>query len=140
MKLTRKDFVKSGVFGSLTSDDGAFFCRTLEHAFEGLNTIPFDSSGSMPAYQPKVPPGLYKCVRGVHQLSHGGPFETFEVTGVVGHSGILFHPGNVNADSEGCILLGLGQEGDQMITDSRLAFEAFMAFVAGLDEFSLVVE
>lgn len=135
MILTRKDFAASGIFGNLKSDDGAFYCRTLEHAYQD----PVQPMGA-PTYQPKVPSGKYTCVRGTHQLSHGGPFETFEVTNVPGHTGILLHPGNVNADSEGCILLGLGQEGELEITDSRKAFEAFMLFNAGLDQFELVVE
>lgn len=140
MKLTRKIYVGSGIFGTLASENGFFTCRTLEHAYAGLNTIEPDVTGSAPYYQPKVPPGVYKCVRGEHRLAHGGPFFTFEVTNVPGHTGILFHPGNINADSAGCILLGLGQEGDVEITDSRVAFEKFMAFVAGLDEFDLVIE
>lgn len=130
MKLIRKDFVESGIFGTLESEDGAFFCRTLEHSY-------FDEKIG---HLPKLPPGVYTCVRGVHRLKRGGPFVTFEVTNVPGHSGILFHPGNVEADSEGCILLGLGQEGDKQITDSRLAFEGFLEFNAGLDQFELTVE
>lgn len=132
MKLARKDFSKTGIFGALTSADGNFFCRTLEHAYPDPN--------NPNAYLPKLQRGTFVCVRGVHKLGHGPTFETFEVTAVPGHSGILFHPGNFNDDSAGCILLGFDQDQDIMITNSRAAFQRFLEFTAGLDSFDLTVE
>ena len=74
----------------------------------------------------------------MHKLEVGAEFETFEITGVPGHSGILFHTGNTNNDSSGCVLLGtdttrLG------ISDSRLAFSKFMAMMVGIDKVELHV-
>jgi hypothetical protein len=72
------------------------------------------------------------------------PFTTFEITGVPGHSNILFHIGNYNKDSEGCVLLGRGiteaQSGDQMITMSNTTFKYFMDNQAGVDTFILTVK
>jgi len=107
---------------------------TLEHAYNGE-----------PKYAPKLLPGTYTCIRGMHRL-HGMTidFETFEVTGVLGHSGILFHVGNYNEDSDGCILLGHtithDANGRLMITDSKLTFQRFMALLVGLQSFELSVE
>jgi hypothetical protein len=66
------------------------------------------------------------------------PFETFEVTGVTWHTGILFHPGNTEKDSSGCILLGTGINGFTL-SNSREAFAFFMSGLEGLDTFNLTV-
>src|SRR5690349_7087247 len=59
-------------------------------------------------FRPKVRAGVYECERGMHRL--GGmseDFETFEVLGITGHSGILLgHWGNWGSDSLGCFCLG----------------------------------
>lgn len=126
--LTRTDFRPDGIFSILVQlDTGTRFSVTLEHSYENL---------------PKLPDGSYTCVRGKHRL-HGmtEDFETFEVTGVEGHSGILFHWGNYNKDSDGCILLGqsISKDTDWMVTHSRDTFAKFMDMLQGTDEFTLIV-
>ena len=95
--LKRKEFGVGGIISDFTfHGELSPFMVTLEHAyfFNG-------------AYTPKLHNGVYTCVRGPHRL-HGmiDFFSTFEITKVSGHSGILFHWGNYNEDSEGCILTG----------------------------------
>lgn len=131
--LHRNDYRKDGIFGELLID-GSPFMVTLEHAF-------LQADGT---YAPIVPQGIFQCVRGVHQLSNGRPFETFEITGVEGHRGLLFHAGNFNKDSEGCVLCGqtvttYDAAGDKMITGSREEFSKFMLCLDGVDEFELGV-
>jgi hypothetical protein len=93
---------------------------------------------------PKIPTGTYECLRGVHQLAPTAispkpqPFETFEITGVEGHSGLLFHTGNFSEDSRGCVLLSLGRN-EKMLINSREGFERFMQAQAGCDNFTLTV-
>lgn len=128
LRLVRKERRPDGIFSELYSES-PFPLVTLEHSYDG---------------EPKIPNGTFTCVRGKHRL-HGmtEDFETFEVTGVPGHSGILFHWGNFNRDSDGCILLGhsVGMDGDdEMILKSREAFAQFMAVQSGLDSFILSVE
>lgn len=124
-----------GVFGEMCSDDGLFQCATLEHSY--LDT----ASGS---YGAKVPMGSYNCVLGTHQLEGmSSPFSTYEITGVPGHSGILFHSGNYNRDSSGCVLLGKQMDSSsdpKMIANSKMTFENFMKYLDGLSDFQLVVE
>lgn len=126
--LTRKDYLESGIFGTLKNEAGELLAVTLEHSYPGTPGLP---------WLPKLPYGTYVCKRGQHQL-HSGPIETFEITGVPGHSGILFHCGNREDASEGCVLLGLMREGDAILS-SREAFRGFLAAQAGLDSFTVTV-
>lgn len=121
--LERNLFKEDGIYGGLYTLDRTFVCYTLEHSYD---------------LKPKVPEGEYECVRGMHYLG-SGPLETFEVSEVPGHTGILFHPGNTEKDSEGCILLGM-QYRPGMILRSKVAFQAFMALQKGLEEFLLIIE
>ncbi len=127
--LRRREFKETGIFGALLDENGAVVADTIEHAYP---------SSDMSSYVPKVRRGVYSCVRGHHEL-HSGPIETFEVKGVPGHSGILFHCGNDESVSEGCILVGSARIGDH-ITESKAAFAKFMQLQEGVDEFTLTVE
>jgi hypothetical protein len=127
--LIRKEFRKEGIFGILVDETGVLIAHTLEHAYE-------DGKGG---WAPKIPEGDFTCERSMHRL-HGmtHDFETFEITGVVGHDNLLFHWGNFNKDSEGCILLGEREQGG-MVTNSRKTFSEFMEMQSGLDQFQLTV-
>lgn len=134
MNLLRLEYSESGIFGELMDNDESFLLQTLEHAYP----ITQDSISTSTAYLPKVPAGQYTCVRGVHSLSNGVPFETFEIMGVPGHTGILFHPGNTETDSSGCILLGTTRVGNT-IFQSKDAFNLFMEALLGIGSFELII-
>lgn len=124
MRLIRNQKLPSGIFSSLIRDDGSTVCVTAEHSYEGV---------------PKLLPGRYTCVRGTHRLHNDIPFETFEIVGVPGHTGILFHIGNFpQIDSDGCVLVGKSIAGET-ITSSREAFKNFMTLMDGINEFPLEV-
>ena len=128
--LTRREYRADGIFGEIEDADGGdFLFLTLEHSYDLM---------------PKLPAGTYICERGIHRLSDLKPFETFEVMNVEGHSGILFHVGNYNDDSSGCILLGLGRgftlKNGKMLTNSRVAFDKFMRLQGDVDSFKLIVK
>lgn len=111
LTLKRTDFTLDGIFGVLLDETGQQIAMTLEHSYDG---------------QPKIPPGQYLCYRSMHRLEGmDHDFETFEIRGVEGHSNLLFHWGNFNKDSSGCILLGESRTGE-MITHSRDTFQKFM--------------
>lgn len=133
LTLKRTDFREDGCFGILTRDDsGKQIAVTLEHSY--------DSGNGDGSYTAKLKPGVYTCVRGTHRLHDKKPFETFEITGVKGHYGILFHVGNYNDDSEGCVLVGHYFGGEpRMISQSRMTFAAFMALQKGVKSFKLTV-
>jgi hypothetical protein len=134
---------KDGIRGQFMFEgDDVPFCVALTHAF------PSGVSGS--TYVPIPLPGTYTCQRGTHHLhdpKNSGqtvPIETFEILGIEGHSGVLFHPGNYNADSDGCVLLGeafttYDAAGDEMITSSQVTFKAWMSRLAQVNTFTLVI-
>lgn len=130
MTLKRTMFRDDGIFGELTGDGGQTIATTLEHSYD---------------LKPKIPDGVYTCVRGTHALHDGVPFITFEITGVEGHSGLLFHQLNYNEESDGCVGLGkrlgwrLGGK-TRMITFSKQAFEEFMELQKYVDSFELTVQ
>lgn len=126
LTLTRLEIKDTGVFSSLTGP--------------GLNLAIAEHSYQNPdgTYGPKIPRGIYNCVRGQHTL-HSGPIETFEITGISGHTGLLLHPGNYpQIDSDGCCLVGSEREGDTVI-NSKVAFQLFLTAQTGSDTFQLTV-
>ena len=126
--LTHTHFTPDGIFGKLEKD-GTFICYTLEHSYDN---------------KPKLADGNYVTKRGPHRL-HGmtEDFITFEIMDVpnfdgVPVTGVLFHWGNYNKDSEGCVLMGSG-ETPTMITSSKQEWTDFMASLEGVDSFDLEV-
>lgn len=135
--LKRTDIDVTGAYGKLLDEQGNVVAYTIEHAY--------DMGHGDGSYSPKLPAGTYTCKRGMHRL-HGmtHDFETFEITNVPNHKGILLHTGNWGRQSDGCILVGkavmLGPDGIQMVISSRETFAKLMSLVDGLDNFKLVVE
>ena len=127
--LNRLERQSQGVFSTLVGTSTLYTC---EHAYQ-------DPAGNWFA---KVANGIYTCVRGMHTLDGVHWFSTFEITGVVGHTGILFHSGNTEMDSDGCVLLGLGfstLNGMKDVYSSVAGFAAFSSWQAGCDSFQLTV-
>jgi Family of unknown function (DUF5675) len=132
--LRRVGKVSDGVFGVLSypvEDGYQPFAVTLEHSYH-------------PDNKPKIPAGKWKAKR--TRYVKGG-YDTFEVL-IPNHSRILFHKGNTEADSEGCILVGemfsifslnktVSKHG---IARSAEGFNEFMALVSEVDEFGLEVK
>jgi hypothetical protein len=127
--LKRNQYREDGIFGEITDANGEVVALTLEHAFD-------DGADGWKAL---IPQGTYSCVRGEHYL-HGmtKPFFTFEVSGVDGHAGLLFHWGNYNYQSSGCILLG-DKVSNSMLLNSKITFQRFMDTQKGLLLFQLLV-
>jgi len=142
--LNRTKYSEDGIFGELLNDSGGFVCCTLEHAF-----IKPDRT-----FEAKVAAGEYLCKVGTgpleggfHALHDGIPFMAFEIQDVpefrgLPVTGILFHIGNYQQDSEGCILLGkqIGQKssGGNMLMASKQAFDDFMQ-KQGVDPFTIKI-
>lgn len=129
MLIVRAQRGAQGIFGGFFDDLARQVGVTLEHAY-------LDGD----AYVPKIPAGVYTCKRSKHTLEHHPePFETFQIMNVPGHSNCLFHWGNKESDSDGCVLLGT-RKVDALIVESKAAWERFMALQAGVDSFTLRIQ
>lgn len=149
LKRQEDGYRSDGIYSDLTQEaTGEQVAVTIEHAYQRAQP-----SDEAPRYLPITPPGVYTCVRGKHRLDSmptGEVFETFEITGVAGHSGLLFHWGNFNRDSKGCVCVGEKEvvtandydhiDGpDHMVTNSRATFKHFMDLQNGVNSFTLTV-
>ncbi|MBG0790371.1 MAG: hypothetical protein H0S80_07740 [Desulfovibrionaceae bacterium] len=127
MDIVRLETSQAGTFGVLRMD-GEVFCVTLE---------PPDR-GNRPGVS-CIPAGEYECRR-VASPSFG---DTFEIAGVPGRTHILFHQGNVAADTRGCVLLGrsFGEVcGRRAVVSSMPTFRAFLARCGDARSFTVSIE
>jgi hypothetical protein len=140
MRIVRRMKREDGIFSEFMADVPASLpssrrFETVERAFP-------DGSGG---WAPVLKPGTYACRRGLHRLHpNAAPFETFEIIGVTGHTGVLFHPGNYGGDSLACVCVGDQLAYDpvkhaEMVTRSQKSFADFMALQEGVEMFLLTV-
>lgn len=104
--------------------DGVPFAVSVEHTFEELRTV--------------VKNGIHECTRDRY---HKGGYETFEIQ-IKGHDRVLFHRGNTEEDSRGCIIVGESfgaLKGRVAVMDSMKGFQEFMDLTAGLSSFFMEV-
>ncbi|WP_319541543.1 DUF5675 family protein [uncultured Pseudodesulfovibrio sp.] len=116
-----------GTFGVLRLN-GQIMCMTLEPPDMG-NQV--DESC--------IPAGEYLCSR-VESPAFG---RTYEIVDVPGRSHILFHQGNVVADTRGCVLLGRNfgfLDGSRGVMQSGSAFREFLDRLGGQQSFVVRVE
>lgn len=110
VKIIRLEQTPDGALGSLLID-GRLFCSTLE-----------PDAGDPVKHQ--IPAGTYQCKR-----FHGAKWpDTYEVL-VPGHTAVLFHAGNVEDNSQMCVLLGQypGKlRGKRAVLNSGITFQAFL--------------
>lgn len=96
-----------------------------------------------------IPLGSYVCER---RFFNGGKYWTFHILDVPGRDLILFHKGNTEEDTAGCVLLGLelsaimakdedgrGYIPKLAVKSSAPAFEQFMAAFEDVQRFPLEV-
>ena len=126
LTLKRVTTGAQGTFGVLLCE-GLPFALTLER--EWLDNRPNVSC---------IPKGEYQCKR----VNSPRFKNTFEVTDVEGRTHILFHKGNLDDDSHGCILVGekFGMlNANSGILESRQGFNEFMLLLEGDNAFNLTI-
>lgn len=126
--LLRVSREPAGCFGVLLQDSIPFAC-TVERTYPLAGNVQLV----------KIPAGTYTCKK---TIFHKKGYQTYEITGVAGHSRLLFHRGNVEDDSEGCVLVGQGfglVSGRDGILYSTAGFHEFMRRAADRDSFTLVI-
>lgn len=123
-RIVRLEQSEQGALGVLLFD-GSIFSYTLEP----------DKNEKGKLY---IPQGCYHC-----QRFHGTKWpNTFEII-VPGHTAVLFHSGNVEADTLGCVLLGstVGKlRGNRAVMNSGDTFKAFLSFLTKEPDFVLFIE
>jgi len=125
-KLIRVAYIADGTFGVLFDEDTPF-CLTLEREWKS------NQKG-----ESCIPTGYYLCKR-VQSPKFG---DTFEICDVVGRSHILFHKGNLEDDSHGCVITGeeYGKYKNKVaVLSSGKAFGEFKQRTNGIDEFGLKI-
>lgn len=122
-RIVRVENTDQGALGVLLLND-EIFCCTLEP----------DKDETKKLY---IPAGTYGCYR-----FHGTKWpNTFEIN-VPGHTAVLFHAGNVEADTLGCILLGssFGKlKGQRAVLNSGTTFKEFLERTKDIDRLPLVI-
>lgn len=117
-----------GTFGIL-SVDGFPSCLTVERQW-------LDNHRGISC----IPAGHYLC----HRVNSPKFGNTFEITNVPGRSEILFHSGNIDDDSHGCVVLGENFEpwidGRLSVQSSKIAFSQFMTAMKNQNEFPLLIK
>lgn len=123
LKVVTVAIIEDGCFSALCWD-GKPFAVSLERTFQELYVV--------------IPAGVHKCTA---TTFHRGGYATFEIE-VEGHKRVLFHKGNWEGDSEGCMLIGeeYGTLHDKpAIIHSGQGFTELMRLAEGLTEFYMQV-
>lgn len=109
LHVIRHDKTPARTIGRLDIN-GDDFCWTLEDAVR---------TGPKIYGQTAIPAGTYTV-----QLTMSNRFKRVLplLVNVPGFEGVRIHPGNTAADTDGCILVGMGRT-DDTITQSRVAFD-----------------
>lgn len=126
LELIRLEESEHGTIGILKIDK-VVFCYTLEPT-DKLNK---SNESSIPAQQ-------YICEK-IFSSKFGG---TIQVLNVPGRSHILFHAGNVQGDTLGCILLGdtIGKlKGARAILNSGKTFRRFLDLMSNENQLHLTI-
>jgi len=110
--VQRFEFGDNYTIGKMLIDD-IFFCYTLEDKVREEKI----------AGKTAIPEGTYsviidKSMRFGRDMPH--------IMNVPGFEGVRIHSGNTDADTEGCILIGLDWVKGNFISRSREAFNAFL--------------
>ncbi len=132
MKLTlvRDEFTDKSTGGSLFVD-GDFFCYTLEDRDRRIE----DDPDAKIYGQTAIPRGTYKMI-----VNESPRFKRLypRLLDVPGYQGILMHEGNTDADTEGCILVGLSRSPDR-VNNSVAALKKLMGALAGQDDITIEI-
>jgi hypothetical protein len=123
LRLIREPTVNGATLGCLFAD-GHWAAFTLEDAIREVEGQPV-SAWKVPG-ETAIPAGQYRVI--VTPSAHfGRPLPL--LVDVPGFEGVRIHPGNVPADTQGCILVGLDRDPGRVL-QSRVAFDRLFDQVA----------
>ncbi len=142
LKLIRLSYTNYGTFGVLIGLEDIPFAVTLERPWKNNEPSRGDVPGSC------IPVGRYRCLRCRVSPDYGfkdSPKfgDTFQVYQVPRRTTILFHKGNLDDDTRGCILVGEQFEpiyNKPGIAASAKGFDEFLRLTAPVNEFWLSIQ
>ncbi len=124
LKLVRDPSTERCTLGSLYVDD-VWECFSLEDVVR--DTKIFGETA--------IPAGTY-TVDITHSNHFGKDLPLLE--NVPNYEGVRIHSGNTAADTEGCILVGVGK-GVDSVTQSRVAFDKLFAKMRAADDITITI-
>lgn len=112
IEIKRDTFTEKSTIGKMYID-GAYFCETLEDKDRKL-----EEGGTKIYAETCIPRGTYAL-----EIDYSPKYQKMmpHILDVPQFKGIRIHPGNTDADSEGCILVGRTREKD-FIGHSKLTY------------------
>lgn len=126
--LTRHTFTPYSTIGDLTLG-GVHVCHVLEDCDRGLDwTMPSADIESLKVFgRTAIPAGSY-----VVRVTWSPRFRQMMpiLVGVPGYEGVRIHPGNTDADTEGCLLPGVVAGADR-VERSRDAYQHVLGLLLG---------
>jgi len=130
----------TGAFGALVhhTDKGpVVFAATLERTYPTSAEAGISQAYTGLTQYVKVQLGIHKCVK---RFFVKGGYDTYEIQ-QDGHTAILFHKGNIEAHSEGCVLVAesFAMIGSQPGIADGSALAEFLNRAGGRAEFDLEV-
>ncbi len=129
MLIGRIKDTEYGTFG-IFFNEGLPFALTLENSW--INNVRNISC---------IPIGRYKCQRYISP-KHGETFRIMNVPNRGEIEGIIFHKGNLDDDTRGCVLIGEQFENlnrEPAILRSGKGFSEFMELNNNKDDFDLII-
>lgn len=134
VEIIRVEVGIEGTFGVLLLD-GRCFAVTLELPWRG-NAQNISS----------IPVGTYNCKRVksplIERITKGKWTESFEIKGIIGRSGVLFHSGTFVSNTHGCVLVAASYaklQGQRAVLNTGQTFNDFLTVMRKVDEFQLSI-
>lgn len=140
--LLQRRIVNSGknTIGNLFFN-GIWFCYVLEDTVRELKDLnndgDFDDKNEGKVYgETAIPGGTYKVI-----VNMSNRFKKLLplLIDVTGYQGVRIHSGNVEADSLGCLIVGMKTDGKKVL-DSRIALDELMKRLKTFDEINITIE
>ena len=103
--------------------DGYRFCETLEDTVRMAKKVKGETAIPAGTYRVRMDTVSPKFKERVWACPYGGIVPRLEA--VPGFEGVLIHPGNTAADTDGCILVGNNRERGKVL-DSQLCYRQLM--------------
>lgn len=118
--------------------DGVYFCDTLEDKDRGLTkNMSLEEIKRKKVYgETAIPTGTY-----VVTVNYSATFKKDMplLLGVPGYSGVRIHPGNTQADTLGCVLVGQNKEVGKVL-NSRVTFSRLMPLITKAKDVTITIE